>query len=76
VTEQTQPTSKPARRTLIRLKDVKARTGLSKTTIYAHAALGRFPKSVSFGKGLSCWVEDEIDAWVNDRIRARDESVA
>jgi prophage regulatory protein len=64
------------KRTLIKLKDVQDRTGLSKTTIYAHAALGNFPKPVSFGQGLSRWVEDEIDAWVNDRIRARDESAA
>jgi len=59
-------------RRLIRLPLVIERTGLSKSTIYARAAAGQFPKPVNLGNSLSAWVEDEVDAWVDDKIRERD----
>lgn len=67
--------STATKRTLIKLTLVLARTGLSKSTIYAMIARGEFPKAVPLGS-MARWVEDEIDAWVNARIKARDESVA
>lgn len=59
-------------RRLIRLPQVIARTGLSRSTIYARAKAGAFPKPVNLGNSLSAWVEDEIDAWVEARIAERD----
>lgn len=59
-------------RRLIRLPAVIDRTGLSKSTIYARAAAGTFPKPVPLGNSLSGWVEDEVQAWIDDRINARD----
>lgn len=59
-------------RNLIRLPIVKARTGLSKSTIYARVKEELFPKPVPLGNSLSAWIEDEIDAWVEARISARD----
>jgi len=59
-------------RRLIRLPIVIDRTGLSKSTIYARAAAGDFPKPVPLGNSLSGWVEDEVQAWIDARISERD----
>jgi len=74
--DQRQDASKNMKCTLIKLERVKDRISLSKTTIYAWAALGLFPKPVSFGHGMSRWVEEEINAWIEARIKARDERAA
>lgn len=63
-------------RRLIRLPLVIERAGLSKSTIYARATAGTFPKPVSLGNSLSAWVESEVDEWVEARIAARDEALA
>ena len=49
---------------LIRLKEVKFRTGLSVPTIYRRMKAGTFPKSHSLGGPIVAWSEDEIDAWI------------
>ena len=36
----------------------------------------RFPKRISVGPQRYAWVESEIDAWIAERIRARDEAAA
>jgi prophage regulatory protein len=59
-------------RRLIRMPLVIERTGLSRSTIYARAKAGTFPKPVNLGNSLSAWVEDEVAAWVEARIAERD----
>ncbi|MGH8077742.1 MAG: helix-turn-helix transcriptional regulator [Lysobacter sp.] len=59
-------------RRLIRLPEVIARTGISRSTIYQRAKDGTFPKPVPLGNSLSAWVADEVDAWIDARIKARD----
>jgi prophage regulatory protein len=63
-------------RKFIKLKDVVDRTGLSKSSIYARAAVGTFPKPVSLGCATSRWVDVEIDEWITAQIAARDASAA
>lgn len=57
---------------LLRLKDVITATGLSRSTIYAREKEGIFPKRVPLGNGLTAWVESEVQAWIAERITARD----
>ncbi|MEO6965534.1 MAG: AlpA family transcriptional regulator [Acidobacteriaceae bacterium] len=57
--------------TILRLPDVKARTGLSRSTIYLRLAEGNFPRPVSLGARSIGFVETEIDAWIDERIRIR-----
>ena len=57
---------------MIRLPAVMELTGLSKSTIYARAKDGQFPKPVNLGNSLSAWVEDEVEAWIDARIADRD----
>jgi len=56
---------------LVRLNAVKAITGRSRSSIYADA---KFPRPVKIGPRAVAWVEHEIRAWVDARIREREAS--
>ncbi len=49
-------------------------TGLGRSSIYKFMNEGRFPKSVPLGDRAIAFVEDEVNAWVQDKIDLRDES--
>ena len=55
--------------TILRLPIVKARTGLSRSTIYLRIAEGSFPKPVSLGGRAVGWIESEIDDWLKAQIQ-------
>lgn len=55
---------------ILRLPNVKTRTGLSGSTIYLRIAEGRFPKPVSLGGRAVGWVEEEITEWLEQQIEA------
>ena len=55
----------------LRLPEVMARTGLSRSTIHVWAAEGRFPKPVPLGERSVGWIESELEEWLRDRIAAR-----
>ncbi len=61
-----QSTHPPIR--FLRLPDVIARTGLSRSTIYVRLAEGRFPRPVSLGGRAVGWIEAELDEWLRERI--------
>lgn len=54
--------------TILRQKQVQARTGLSRSTIYLRIAEGRFPKPISLGARAVGWVDAEIESWLESRI--------
>lgn len=49
---------------LLRLPDVRDRTGLSTPTIYRRQADGTFPKSVRIGANAVAWYESDINDFV------------
>ncbi|KTT70181.1 helix-turn-helix transcriptional regulator [Sphingomonas sanguinis] len=51
---------------LIRMAEVKHRTGLSRATIYRREAAGTFPMRVKIGANSVAWYESDIDRWVSD----------
>jgi prophage regulatory protein len=55
---------------IIRLGTVKARCGLSRSTIYLRIASGDFPTPVRLGPKSIGFVESEITAWIYARIEA------
>lgn len=55
---------------ILRLPAVKARTGLSRSTIYLRISEGSFPKPVSLGGRAVGWVEAEVNDWLNRQIEA------
>lgn len=57
---------------LLRLPQVKASTGLSKSTIYARITEGTFPKQIPLGARLVVWLESDIQNWIQEQVdRAR-----
>jgi prophage regulatory protein len=56
--------------TIIRLPQVKARSGLARSTIYKRISEGSFPRQVSLGDRAVGWIEQEIDDWIVRRIQA------
>ena len=52
----------------LRLPEVMARTGLSRSTIYVRLDQGRFPRPVSLGGRAVGWIEAEVDEWIRERI--------
>ncbi|HCE3035699.1 TPA: AlpA family transcriptional regulator [Vibrio parahaemolyticus] len=61
--------NKPIR--LIRLNEVLAMTGLSRSGMYRSIEKQQFPKQVSLGDRAVAWVESEVQAWVVDRVVSR-----
>ena len=53
---------------ILRLPAVKARTGLSRSTIYLRISEGSFPKPVSLGGRAVGWIEEEVNNWLNQQI--------
>ncbi|MCY3706184.1 MAG: AlpA family transcriptional regulator [Gammaproteobacteria bacterium] len=67
---------KQGRVRFLRLPEVLARTGLSRSTVYVRLQQGRFPKPVSLGARAVGWIESEIDEWMRERIAASREPEA
>ena len=57
--------------TILRLPTVKARTGLSRSTIYHRVSCGTFPAPVPLGGRAVGWIEAEVHAWLTARIAQR-----
>ena len=55
---------------ILRLPAVKARTGLSRSTIYQRIREGKgdFPKPVNLGKRAVGWLASEVDAWLAAQV--------
>ena len=62
--------TKPMR--LMNLKEVTARTTLSKTSVYELMKDGRFPKQVRLGSRSVAWVESEVEAFITSAINSRE----
>lgn len=65
------PVPLPRAPNLLRLKEVSARTGLAKNTIYDRIRRGEFPAQIDLGGNCSAWSEDEINAWILSKMDAR-----
>jgi prophage regulatory protein len=61
---------------ILRLPAVKARTGLSRSTIYLRVSEGRFPKPISLGGRAVGWVETEVDNWLQQQIETSRQAAA
>ena len=59
-------------RKFMKLPAVKAATGHGRSSIYKQIAAGKFPKPVKLGPKAVAWVEDEIAAYNEAKIAARD----
>ena len=55
---------------ILRLPAVKARTGLSRSTIYQRVTERRFPAPVSLGARAIGWLDSEIEKWLDECVAA------
>lgn len=53
---------------ILRLPDVKNRTGLSRSTIYNAMKSGDFPCPINLGARAVGWISSDIDEWISTRI--------
>lgn len=56
--------------TILRFSQVKAKTGYTRSGIYARIRAGDFPKQIKLGSRAVGFLQSEIDAWINARIAA------
>lgn len=56
--------------TILRLPQVKGRTGLGRSSIYAAAKAGTFPAPIKLGERAVGWTASSIDTWMQARVQA------
>ena len=54
---------------LVRLRQLTAIVGLSRSTIYRLVKAGNFPKPIRIGINSLAWRMDEIHEWIDSRNR-------
>lgn len=52
------------------LAKVMNKTTLGRSTIYAYVKEGKFPAPIKLGDRSIGWIDAEIDAWIDERIKA------
>lgn len=56
------------RQVLLRRKEVEARTGLPRSSLYELIGRGEFPRPIRLGERSVAWIDSEVDAWIASRI--------
>ena len=54
--------------TILRLPAVKARTGLSRSSIYLFMSRHEFPAAIRLGEHSVGWIEADVERWIAERI--------
>ena len=54
--------------TLIKLKEVQKRSGLSRTMVYELMRRKEFPQSIAVSKRGVAWIEHEVAQWIHRKI--------
>ena len=62
-------------REILRLAEVKRRTGLPTSTLYLLISQGEFPRQVPIGARAVGWLSDEVARWIDERASIRDQGV-
>jgi prophage regulatory protein len=55
---------------IIRLPEVRYKTGLSRSSIYLRMSTSNFPQSISLGSRAIGWLDSDIEQWLDARIAA------
>jgi prophage regulatory protein len=61
-----------SQRRLVLIPAVLSRVPFSKATLWREIKAGRFPKPVDIAPRRRAFFEDEIDAWLANRVAERD----
>jgi len=55
---------------LLRIAEVQARTGISRSQLFELTRRGEFPKPIPLVGRTRAWVESDVSAWIAGRIEA------
>ncbi len=63
---------------ILRYRDLRDRKGIYYTRQHLDRLIeeGKFPKKVPLGTTTICWLEEEIDHWLEAKVVARDSAQA
>ena len=64
--------SSEASMTILRFPAVRARTGLSRVTVWRLEQRGGFPKHLKLSSNIVGWLETDIVAWIRSRVEQVD----
>lgn len=53
-----------------RIREVMARTGMGRSSIYRRVAEGTFPRPINVGPNTVAWLESELDRWMDEQVAA------
>jgi prophage regulatory protein len=71
LTDSVQYNGAPVSDAMLRMQEVKALTGLSRSTIWRMVKGGDFPSPIPIGKRARGWPSGDIARWRSDRANAR-----
>ena len=57
---------------VLRLAEVKEKTGLARSTIYKYVDMGMFPRPIYLGGRAVAWIDSEVHEWLQERQVERD----
>jgi len=55
-------------KTILRIPQVKERTGLGNSQLYKLISEDKFPRQIKLGLRASGWIETEVDEWIEKKI--------
>ena len=56
---------------VLRKKEVREITGLGDTTLWRLEKIGKFPPRLRLGVGAVGWLEEEVEAWIEEKAAER-----
>ena len=59
---------------ILRLPEVKEQCGISRSAIYQGMNEGTFPKTIPLGTRMVGWSQVEINEWIENKLKERDET--
>jgi len=59
---------------ILRLPEIKEQCGISRSAIYQGMKEGTFPQSIPLGTRMVGWSESEINEWIENKLKQRDQS--
>lgn len=60
----------PKPEALLRIADVQARTGISRSQLFELIRRGDFPKPIPLAGRTRAWVDSDVSEWITSRINA------